>query len=121
TVVLVPLPKPENIKHPGTHGESLGKVQLVELLPGSNFKNDADVVFHEACHALWHTRKDLDLVRNDFEKIGGYVAYAELDEGMATALGQGWFAKMAFGKTPRSWYSDPITNGYSHALYPIVK
>lgn len=120
TIVLVPLPKPD-IKKAGTHGESLGKVQLVELLPESDFQDFADVVFHEMCHALWHTRKDLETVRHDFEKAGNYVAYAELDEGMATALGQGWFSKMAFGKTPKNWYTDQITNGYSHALYPIVK
>ena len=120
TVVLVPIPKPD-MKHASHSGESLGKVQLVEMLPDSTFKNDADVVFHEACHALWHTRKDQDKVRRDFEKFNAYTAYSELDEGMATALGQGWFAKMAFAKTPKSWYNDPITNTYGHALYPIVK
>ncbi|MBX9771635.1 MAG: hypothetical protein K2X29_09705, partial [Candidatus Obscuribacterales bacterium] len=77
TIVLVPLPKPD-IKKAGTHGESLGKVQLVELLPESDFQDFADVVFHEMCHALWHTRKDLETVRHDFEKAGNYVAYAEL-------------------------------------------
>jgi len=116
TVVLVPLPGQGR----NTHGESLGAVQIVEVLPGSKFSEQSDVVFHEDCHSLWHSRKDLAEVQKMFDRIEhGRHAYDELNEGMATALGQGWFMKEAFGKTGKSWYMDKTINTYAHALFPL--
>jgi hypothetical protein len=116
TVVLSPLP----VDQKGTHGESLGAVQVVELLPKHTFKSQADVVFHEAVHSLWFSKKDEEAVRNLFVYPGkGQLPMTELYEGMATALGQGWFAKEAFGKTLKSWYADETINRYAHLVYPV--
>lgn len=117
-IVLTPLPDPG--EHGHTHGESLGRVQVVELLPHDEYSKKADVVFHELCHAIWHTKSDLDSVRKKFGEIGGDLAYAELNEGLATALGQGWYSKKAFGKPQKSWYAEPMVDKYSRALYPLV-
>jgi hypothetical protein len=120
TVAYVPLPAIES----STHGESLGCVQVVELLPerqGAGAGRQMDVVFHEACHSLWQSRKNLAEVQKMFESFkGGRLAFEELNEGMATALGQGWFMKESCGRTARSWYMDRIINKYAHALYPLL-
>jgi hypothetical protein len=121
TVCFIPLPKPD-IKDPRVHGGCLGRVQLVELLPGKKSrKTQLDVIFHEACHAFWETRHDKEAtVQADFERADGSFAYTELNEGMATALGQGWFYQLAFGKRKRKWYLDVIVDGYAKALCALI-
>ena len=120
-VCFIPLPEPD-IKDPRVHGGCLGRVQLVELLPGKKSRKiQLDVIFHEACHALWETRHDKETtVQVDFERVDGLFAYTELNEGMATALGQGWFYKLAFGKRKRKWYRDEIVEGYAKALFVLI-
>ena len=39
---------------------------------------------------------------------------------MATALGQGWFSREAFGKVNKFWYTDKVIDGNAHGLYPLV-
>ncbi len=121
TVCFLPLPPPD-IDDPRMHGQCLGRVQLIELMPGKKCKqSQLDVVFHEACHAIWETRSDKEtIVKADFEKVDGAFAYAELNEAMATALGQGWFYKLAFGKGKRKWYLDAVIDKYAKALYGLI-
>lgn len=117
-VALAPLPTDGK----STHGQSLGVVQTVELRPGDHFQKSADVVFHEAVHALWFSKKDEEETTKLFyipEK--GALPLTELYEGMATALGQGWYTKLAFGHTGNSWYADPIINRYSQVVYPLYE
>ena len=114
--VLLPLP----IQHKSTHGESMGSIQTVELLPDSKFSKAADVVFHEDCHALWFSKKDMASVQKEFAIPDlGTLPLTELYEGMATALGQGWFATEAFGHAAKYWYSDKMIDSYSHAVFPL--
>lgn len=115
-IALSPLP----INGRGTHGQSMGIVQTVELKPSDRFAKTADVVFHEAVHALWFAKKDANEAMKFFTLPDKRVLpLTELYEGMATALGQGWFAKEAFGKTETNWYADPIINRYSQVVYPL--
>jgi hypothetical protein len=117
TVVLVPLPF-SDIKH--THGESMGLVQIVELRPTGHFEKSADVVFHEACHALWFSKKDMAAADKQFATASGEtLPLTELYEGMATALAQGCFALDAFGKTSNKWYGDTTINLYAHKVFPL--
>jgi hypothetical protein len=116
TIVLVPLPINGNHKH----GESFGTVQVVEVRPSDSFEKSADVVFHEACHALWFSKKDLDQANAKFATAGGEVLpLTELYESMATALAQGCFSEQAFGKTSRSWYRDKVIDDYSHKVVKL--
>lgn len=118
TVVFVPLPKTADTH---THGESIGSIQFVELLWKHDFKSQSDVIFHEICHTFWGAKKDLNKIQHEFAAIGGSRAYSELNEGLATALGQGWFPVTAFGaEIEKSWYVDDVINGNAHALYPLV-
>lgn len=117
TIVLVPLP----VKGHGTHGQSMGAVQTIELMPGDTFKDQSDVVFHEACHALWFSKRDEESAIRQFHVPGvGVLPRTELYEGMATALGQGWFAEQAFGQPVKSsWYADKTIDRYSRAVFPL--
>lgn len=114
-VALSPLPANKR-----SSGQSMGIVQVVELRPNDRFQSTADVVFHEAVHALWFSKKDAEETIKLFAIPGqGALPVAELYEGVATALGQGWFSKQAFGRTPRNWYSDSIINLYSQVVMPL--
>lgn len=115
-VALSPLP----VDGKSSSGQSMGIVQTVELKPGEKFKNTADVVFHEAVHALWFAKKDADETMKLFSLPGkGSLPITELYEGMATALGQGWYSKLAFGRTQKNWYSDSIINHYAQVVEPL--
>jgi len=117
-IALAPLP----FNGKGTHGQSIGIVQTVELRPSDKFQKSADVVFHEACHALWFAKRDQEDMVKLFAIPGrGALPLTELYEGMATALGQGWYPKQAFGRTEPSWYADAIINRYSHVVFPLYE
>lgn len=114
-VALSPLPANKR-----SSGQSMGIVQVVELRPNDGFHSMADVVFHEAVHALWFSKKDVEETIKLFAiPDKGALPVAELYEGVATALGQGWFSKQAFGRTPKNWYSDSIINLYSQVVMPL--
>lgn len=115
-IALSPLPQGGK----STSGQSMGIVQTVELKPHDKFQTMADVVFHEAVHALWFAKKDANEAMKLFTLPGkGALPITELYEGMATALGQGWFPKQAFGRTGKSWYADSIIDQYSQTVWPL--
>jgi hypothetical protein len=117
-VVLSPLPKGSK----STSGNSMGQVQTIELSPDNGFEDKADVVFHEAVHALWFTMKD-ERQKVEWFRIPdkGSMPLTELYEGIATAFGQGWFAEKAFGHVVDNWYNDENIEKYSRAIYPLCK
>jgi len=84
------------------------------------------VILHEMCHVLYDEQPDH--VQHQLE---GYFAtskspYAALannffDEGMATALGNGWGYKQLKGTEDTTpWYNNIYIDGFGHALYPLV-
>lgn len=115
-IALSPLPQGSK----STSGQSMGIVQTIELKPNDKFQSMADVVFHEAVHALWFAKKDANEAMKLFTlPAKGALPITELYEGMATALGQGWFPKQAFGHTGKSWYADSIIDQYSKTVWPL--
>lgn len=85
------------------------------------------VVLHEMCHVLY------DEQSSEFQhKLEGYFAgnksvysrfaYNFFDEGLATALGNGWATKFLSGELDSAdWYNNEYINGFGKALYPIVE
>nr|WP_294860337.1 hypothetical protein [uncultured Fluviicola sp.] len=85
------------------------------------------VVLHEMCHVLY------DEQPSEFQhKLEGYFidnkspysqfAYNFLDEGLATALGNGWAYKSISGELdPADWYNNEYINGFGKALYPLIE
>jgi len=116
-IILTPLPAKLN----SSHGDSIGKTQIVELIVEHTFADQAETVFHELCHALWGRKKDLAKVCQEFQKFNGETAYGELNEGLATAL-QKWFCLSTFPETDpnKLWYRDEVIDDYGRGLCPIV-
>lgn len=125
TLALIPhLPVPGS--RGVTRGHNSGTLQVLELLVEGPSRGQAGTVFHEFLHALWSGQSQAE--RNRWEQrfarhgAWGRAAYVQLNEGLATALGNGWFHARVHGHTPESsWYSDPVIDRYGHALLPAVQ
>ncbi|AEA45804.1 hypothetical protein [Fluviicola taffensis] len=123
TVALYPIP--------GKSGSSTSNPYSNSLCIGV-FTDEIDhiatigVVLHEMCHVLY------DEQPSDFQhKLESYFfeskspynqfAYNFIDEGLATALGNGWAYNFLSGKPdPADWYNNEYINGFGKALYPLV-
>lgn len=85
------------------------------------------VVLHEMCHVLYDEQPAAFQ-----QKLDGWFAanqspyktfaYNFFDEGLATALGNGWGTKTLSGKLDESdWYNNEYINGFGKALFPLVE
>lgn len=115
--VIIPLP--DELK--SSHADSIGMTQIVEVPAEQSFDDQSDILFHELCHSLWG-KVDQKKVRKQFERIGGSAPYYELNEALATALGQGWFRQTSYPLEPprEVWYARDITENYGRGLFPLV-
>ncbi len=115
--IIVPLPDEPR----SSHADSVGKTQIVELIAEHTFDDQSDTLFHELCHSLWG-RANQKKIQKDFEKFDGAIAYFELNEALATALGQGWFRHVTYPNeaSREVWYGRDITENYGRGLYPLV-
>jgi hypothetical protein len=117
---------------PGSQGnseaESMGPVESVGVIVGADdFEGRFGVIFHEMMHSLYNSQ--IVEFQSEFESYFsskndpfGRYAYAEINEGLATAIGNGWAFERAAGKLDDTeWYNDPYTEGFSRQLYPLVK
>ncbi|MEW6277096.1 MAG: hypothetical protein AB1758_00635 [Candidatus Eremiobacterota bacterium] len=122
-VALTPIPRKEGEKIT-SYGHSDGYLEVVEAPQGAPVARSAGVIFHELCHSLWSNRtpeRAAQLRQAFLANQGGAGAYDQLNEGLATALGNGWFDSLISGSPPSdSWYNDPIIDAYARALYPLV-
>lgn len=114
-VALTPIPR-----EPGEHfeafGHSDGYFEVVEAPQGAPVLGSSGVILHELCHSLWSNRSPE--TAEAFRRLFPEAAYDQLNEGLATALGNGWFGQAGAGE---SWYNDPIIDGYAKALLPLLK
>ncbi|MEM6770479.1 MAG: hypothetical protein AAF597_07860, partial [Bacteroidota bacterium] len=84
------------------------------------------VIVHEMCHILFDeqsvkTQQQLDAWMLSSTSPYAKLAYNYLDEGLATALGNGWAFTQLHGKYDTTqWYNDPYIEGFARALYPMV-
>lgn len=125
-VVLVPRLLEPGQQKAATRGHNSGTVQVMEVLVERPDKDRAGVVFHEFMHALWKNREPSESRRwkERFHSHGawGRAAYVQLNEGLATALGNGWFYRRIHRELdPGSWYRDPVIDAYGHALLAVVE
>lgn len=106
-------------------GHNAGALQVLEVDLGSESDDQAGTVFHEFVHGLWRNQEaeERDRWERAFLSRGllGKVAYTQLNEGLATALGRGWFQPMAAGAASSdSWYAEPVVDAYGHSLVSVV-
>ncbi len=123
-IALVPIPETGG-NH--TSARSLRDVQIVPYLQKVGAVKNLDVVFHEFCHALYQgqslaIKKEIDEFYLNSKHTHAYFAYNYLNEMLATAWGNGWFAEILDGKVAeRSWYDDKFIDGYAKAMFPFLK
>jgi hypothetical protein len=108
-------------------GENLGHFQSVGILLGrEDVVGTFGVIFHELCHALYNAQSPQ--TQYEFEKAflgvpseSRLQAYHFINEGLATALGNGWAYSKADGNIDeQGWYNDPYIETYARALFPKV-
>ena len=125
-LALVPLIPPLGQKKVHTHGHNSGTLQVMEVRVDRPLTDEAGVVFHEFAHALWwgQNLEERERWESVFHKNGlvGRLAYAQLNEGLATALGNGWFQERVSGSVDEGeWYADPVIDAYGKALLGVVR
>lgn len=97
------------------------------LLDSYDYANNLSVVFHELCHLLY--REQTPDFQNKFENWfksskspSRLLAYQLADEGIATALGNGWVYEKLSGKLDSAdWYNDVYINKFSKNSFPLIK
>jgi len=122
-VALVPVPRKKG-EHFTTFAHSNGFLQVIEAPDGASIGHAAGVIVHEICHALWYARKseEREKLKSWFSEENGHQAYQELNEALATALGNGWAAHAVTGKKFRDqWYNDDYVDGYSKSIYHLAE
>jgi hypothetical protein len=116
---------------PGRHGHSVSMSNAhLETLGVLTDREDLDrilaILAHEACHSLWDAQP-AGLQRELDGRFAGNpgpharYAYRHLNEGLATALGNGEAYRRLTGRLdPEAWYREATVEGYARALHPLV-
>ena len=121
--------------HPGLkisanlmHGRRVGSVMFVEIPEGLGYEDQIDVAVHEFIHDLFaavppgiHASFDEDLIKGD--RRSGLFFIQGMNEGLATALGQGVFMAARFPKRFKpdgEWYATGVDD-FAKAIYPEVR
>lgn len=85
------------------------------------------VVLHEICHVLYdeqpaETQHELEKWFESSSSPFKTFAHNFIDEGLATALGNGWsYQSITSKKDTTAWYNNEYINGYAKELYPLVE
>jgi len=88
---------------------------------------DLETIFHELAHVLYdfQSSKKQNLLEEAFLQHPSpmrYKAYGAFNEGIATALGQGYYSEVINGKLNEApWYAVDEIDQYGKALFPYVK
>lgn len=123
-LTMVPIPGNKG----SARSESLLAFESISVLvDNEDHAQKFSVIFHELCHSLFESQpKEFQKTFEQFftgskSRYARY-AYHLMNEGLATALGNGWAYKRATGKMNEgSWYDHRYIDQYSKALYPIVE
>lgn len=84
------------------------------------------VIIHEMCHILFdeqplHLQNKIDRWFTESQSSFSKLAYSYIDEGLATAIGNGWAYREIHGEIDTmEWYNNEYINGFGHALFDGV-
>lgn len=125
-LALIPHVRAPGVERTHTRGHSSGTLQVMEVVVDKPGSGTAGTVFHEFLHALWAARSSEESARwrDRFHGHGawGAAAYVQLNEALATAIGNGWFTRRVTGELePGPWYADRVIDTYGQALLPVVQ
>mgnify|MGYP007063389346 CR=1 FL=1 len=100
---------------------------LEVLLDEKDIVGRFGVVFHEISHGIYESQpKSFQKMINDFFKDSkskfSNFTYSILNEGLATAIGNGWAYEKISGSVDKSdWYAKQDINLFAKGIYPEVK
>lgn len=123
-VAIYPIPGKSGSTTATPHANSLC---IGVLTDETNHVGRIGVVLHEMCHVLYDEQPGefqhtLESYFTENKSPYSQFAYNFLDEGLATALGNGWAFKYLTGEPdPEEWYNNEYINGFGKALYPMVE
>jgi hypothetical protein len=123
-VTLYPIPGEKGGISATPHANSLCVGSLTD---SKDYEKKLSVVLHEIGHVLFDEQskefqQDLDKFFNDNKSPYKKYAYSFLDEGLATALGNGYVYKELNGTLDNSsWYNNDYIDGYAKALLPMIE
>jgi hypothetical protein len=115
-----------------TSAEMVAGAAVQELLPGASPAREVGVTLHEVAHFLLSSAPDSarQAIAAELGRAGvpGRAVRALLDEGLATALGNGLVERAlrptaqwaAYAERPRSFYNDDVIDAAGKALLPTV-
>lgn len=117
---------------PGSRGNSSATPHANSLCVGvltdeTDHVGRIGVVLHEMCHVLYDEQPSefqhkLETYFTENKSPFSRFAYNFFDEGLATALGNGWAYKYLSGELDSmDWYNNEYINGFGKALYPMVE
>lgn len=92
-----------------------------------DYEGRLGVIVHEMCHIIFDEQPlklQEDIEKWYLENDSPYARYAYnyIDEGLATAIGNGWAFEQIHGYVDSlDWYHDPYINQYAKAIFPLVK
>ncbi|WP_299681434.1 hypothetical protein [uncultured Dokdonia sp.] len=124
-IMLYPIP----LKSGGTTAIPKGNNLICSYL-SEREKEGEDIIgiaIHEMNHILFDAQplelqQDIDTWFTTSSNPYAALAYDFFDEGLATAVGNGWAHEQLNGTLdPGEWYSFEYINGYGKKLYPLVK
>lgn len=114
-------------RHGHSSGEQLEDHSLAEIQEGERPSDRMDVICHELFHHFYRAapiRKHMELVKafTSSQQADAIVAYNLLNEGLATAFGNGLIDQKLRGKIkPHSWYNDVAIDTTAKALLPDLE
>lgn len=91
------------------------------------FEERVCIAMHEVCHVLYEEQpmklqQKLDRYFAQSNSPYAAFAYNYLDEGLATACGNGWAYWNILGRADTGkWYANRYINNYGKALFPLVR
>ncbi len=121
---LCPMPFASGVSIAVPKGNTLVVGYLAEN--PDEYRATLGVSVHEMCHSIYDEQPTtLQQQIDDWFTMSNSTyathAYSFFNEGLATAIGNGWAYQQLNGRIDSAaWYADEFIDGYAHALYPIV-
>lgn len=92
-----------------------------------DYKNRLGVIIHEMCHILYleqppEVQHQIDEWFATSKSPYAKLTYRFINEGMATAIGNGWaYEKINGEMDTKAWYTTKYIDGLAHAIFPLAK
>ncbi|MGI4993011.1 hypothetical protein ACRXCV_10290 [Halobacteriovorax sp. GFR7] len=114
---------PEGTKASGA--QSFDQFEEASIVVNGDFNGRMGVIVHEMSHSFFANKdaskfQKLENFYNEHSDPFAKHAYTYLNEGLATAIGNGYVFNLLTGKVDKSWYNNVYIEGFAREMYPLV-